>query len=213
MISFTRKEQMVILILVIIIISILGVKLLNNNKKDVEYEDEDLIEDLDVKEEVKPVEEPIKLDSESIKEDIVIHITGAVNKPGIFTLKLGDRVNDAVEAAGGLTLEADETRINLAKRISDEEKIHIYKIGEEEIDNGSSTINETDDNTETNNGKININTATQNELESLSGIGAVKANNIIHYRNNKKFDSIEEIMNVDGVGEKTFENIKERITI
>ncbi|MBS4537153.1 helix-hairpin-helix domain-containing protein [Clostridium sp. D2Q-11] len=212
MISFTRKEQIVILILVIIIIGIISINLLFTNKNDISYEKYEEAVDLEETEDDISEEEPIEIVTEKPTEDIIIHITGAVNSPGIFTLKLGSRINDAVLAAGGLTSEADENRINLAKKVDDEEKIHIYKVGEEEI-SSLGNDNLTQNNSEDNNGKININTANQNELETLPGIGSVKANKIIEYRNSNKFNSIEDIMNVEGIGEKTFQNIQSKISI
>ncbi|WP_130806571.1 helix-hairpin-helix domain-containing protein [Senegalia massiliensis] len=208
MISFTRKEQIVILILVVLVIGIIGFNLIFKNKNEIIYEeieDEHIVEDTEVENE----------DDKKYEEEIVIHISGAVNKSGIFTLKSNSRVNDAVLAAGGLTDEADIDRINLAKKINDEEKIHIYKIGEEQLTqdtNTSTNINDLDS-TEENLEKVNINTADITLLESLPGIGKIKANNIIEYRKNSNFKNIEDIMNVDGIGEKTFQNIKNKLTI
>lgn len=211
MISFTRKEQIVILILVVFVIGIIGFNLIFKDKNEITYEeieDEDIVEGREVK------NGDYEKDEEGI-EEIVIHISGAVNKSGIFTLKSNSRINDAVLAAGGLTDEADMDRINLAKKINDEEKIHIYKIGEEQLtqDTNNSTNANGLDSTEENIEKININTADITLLESLPGIGKVKANNIVEYRKNSKFKSIEDIMNVDGIGEKTFQNIKDKLTI
>ncbi|MBS4535847.1 helix-hairpin-helix domain-containing protein [Clostridium sp. D2Q-14] len=216
MLSFTRKEQIVILILVSIIIGIIGFNILfrdnRDNNEDITYEEYKDTEEVEIeKDDLSLDENNIDIDSESIGEDIIVHITGAVNNPGIFTLKNGSRVNDVVKAAGGLTDEADMNRINLAKKIKDEDRIHIYKIDEEEIDDiqNENEISSDENNTD----KININSAEQTELETLPDIGPVKANNIIEYRNNNRFNTIEDIMNVDRIGEKTFENIKDKITI
>ncbi|MGO1367994.1 MAG: helix-hairpin-helix domain-containing protein [Senegalia sp. (in: firmicutes)] len=209
--SFTKKEQIVILILVILVIGVIGFNLLMDREEDIVYEASTNLDNSNLENEIETKEEDLQVDL----ADIVIHISGAVNNPGIFTLEAESRVNDAVEIAGGLTQEADINKVNLAKKIVDEEKIHIYKIGEEEIIN-----NESDQNTQTHEGnpaddssKININTADNASLESLPGIGKVKANNIIEYRAKTKFIKIEDIMNVDGIGEKTFENIKNKLTI
>lgn len=212
MLSFTRKEQIVILILVILLIGVIGFNLTIEREDDIIYEESSNA--INLKEENK---DNIKEENPQIVlEDMVIHISGAVKKPGIFTLKPNSRINDAVELAGGLTEEADINKVNLAKKVNDEEKIHIYKIGEKEL-----TDNITNQNSDTtegnssqeNNSKININTADSVMLESLPGIGEVKANNIIEYRNNTKFTKIEDIMNVDGIGEKTFKNIKDKLSI
>lgn len=145
--------------------------------------------------------------------EIYIHIDGAINNPGVYRMKHGDRVNDAIKAAGGLTNNADKSKINLATKLKDEMKIYIYKIGEAK---NNSNANSMDDNTNSNlnNAKlININTASKDELCKLNGIGESKAKLIIEYREKKKFTKIEDITKVSGIGKKTFEKIKNDITV
>lgn len=109
----------------------------------------------------------------------------------------------AVEKAGGLTDRADEKKINLSMKLKDEDKIIIPAMDDEK--NTAVALVE--------NPKININTATESELRTLTGIGEVMAKRIIEYRENHPFQSIEEIKNVSGIGDKTFENICEYITV
>jgi len=144
---------------------------------------------------------------EEVKPELVVDISGAVNRPGVYRLKQGFRLGQAIEAAGGLTDQADldwvERTLNLARTVNDGEKIYIPAKGEEA---GRVAGAKTD--------LINLNRASLSELESLSGIGPSFAQKIIDYRQAQGgFKSIEEIMAVPGIGRKTFERIKDKITI
>lgn len=214
---FTKKEQIVILLIVITIILIVGVKLFSEDEIKIISNEEnntdfDVIS-VDSKEEKLATQDEISNNISNDKSVIMVHISGQVINPGIVILNEGDRIYDAVNKAGGLTKEVDLDKTNLAKRIVDEEKIYIPKIGEvieeTEVSNEEKSIN---DNKLYNN-KININTASIKKLESLPGIGKIKANKIIEYRDNKKFDKVEEIMKVSGIGSKTFSDIKDLITV
>lgn len=144
--------------------------------------------------------------------EIYVHIDGEVKNPGVYKMKIGDRVNDAIQAAGGLTEDAEKSKINLATKLKDEMKIHIYKIGETNKD--SSNESSDDNKSDGNNSKlININTASKEELCKLTGIGENKAKLIIEYREKNKFTKIEDITKVSGIGKKTFEKIKNDITV
>lgn len=139
---------------------------------------------------------------------IFVDIKGAVKNPGVYQMKVGDRVKDALEAAGGLTEEADSQKVNLAKRLEDQMVIVVTKVGEEaeEIPAGE-TRNEA-----TKEGKVNINTATVEELKTLKGVGEKKAEAIIEYRKkNGSFQTKEDLMKVRGIGKKLFESFQERI--
>lgn len=153
---------------------------------------------------------------EETEEKIKVHIAGSVVTEGMVELEEGARVADAIEEAGGTTADANMNQINLAYKLQDGQKIYIPNQNEEEYQittnmegiqsaNGT-TSNETD--------VININTATQTELELLPGIGPSTATKIIDYREeNGKFENIEEIKNVPGIGEAKYENIKNKITV
>ncbi len=164
-----------------------------------------------------------------------VDIKGQVNNPGIYSLKEGSRVIDVIEASGGLTENANTTVINLSKKIEDEMVIIIYS--NEEVNNFAKTkevekqviencikkdenslqndacINQSNEQTNVDNNLININTATQEELMTLPGIGESKAKDIITYRSENAFTSIEDIKNVPGIGESLFAKIKENITV
>lgn len=146
----------------------------------------------------------------STDSTIVVYICGAVKESKVITLKENSRICDAIDAVGGLTNEADLTNINLAYILEDGEKIYIPKNGEEIKNNEISSYLES--NTSTN--KININKATQTELETIPGIGPSTALKIINYRKeNGKFLKIEDIKNVSGIGDAKFEKIKDYISI
>ena len=161
------------------------------------------------------------VENESAKDLVVVHITGSVKNPGIVKLSEGSRIEDAIQAAGGLTENADISKVNLAYVLDDGIKIKIPSItdddiGDEEIINEESGENiiENDTTSPKNNKSININKATETELETLPGIGASLASRIVEYRKqNGNFSSIEDIKNVSGIGDSKYLNIKDFITV
>lgn len=201
MLFFSKKEQIILVFLVVIVVSISLFNFLNKEKPEL-LDDETLVEDY-----INGLNE---LDEENSEEpsEIMVHISGQVYNPGLVILEAGSRLIDAVELAGGLKKDADLDKINLAKKLSDEEKIYIPKIGEEYIEEVYKSSN-----SNTTSGKININTCTKEELMSLPGIGEVLADRIMKYRSENKFQTIEDIKNVSGIGEKRFEDIKDLIIV
>ena len=159
-------------------------------------------------------------------EKIIVYIIGSVQNPGIVELNVDSRVSDAVKIAGGLLEDADVSKINLAYKLEDGQKITIPSINdktdedssyEDYISNDPGNMisqNPSSSTSTSNTQKVNINTATQTQLETLPGIGPSTASKIISYRNeNGKFKSIEDIKNVSGIGDSKFENIKENICV
>lgn len=186
--EFVSKYKTYIIIIIIVITS--GVSLfLENNKKD----------------------DAININGEEMvkKEGLIaVYITGEVNNPGVYYIDEGMRLNDIVDLCGGFKDTADLTEINLAEKLNDSDKIYIPKIvseSYEEID--------VEENNNTASGKVNINTANKAELKELDGIGDTLADNIIKYREKSKFKSIEDVLNVDGIGQAKFDKIKEYICI
>ena len=139
---------------------------------------------------------------------IFVDIKGEVKKPGVYQMKVGDRVKDALDAAGGLTAEADSQKVNLAQRVEEQMVIVVPKVGEEaEAIPAGATSKEV-----SKEGKVNINTATVEELKTLKGVGEKKAEAIIEYRKkNGSFKTKEDLMKVRGIGKKLFESFEERI--
>jgi competence protein ComEA len=155
----------------------------------------------------QPLEKEEKNTSQKEEKMIYIDLKGAVNYPGVYEMKLGSRVKDLLNEAGGFTLEADSIMINLAQVLEDEMVIYVPKQGEIEP-NISGNL------TTPNDGLVNINIATLAELENLAGIGPAKAEAIIAYRNELgKFKSIEELKEVSGIGEGVFNQIKDEISV
>lgn len=145
---------------------------------------------------------------------VMVHVVGAVNSPGVYSLAEGSRVNDAVEAAGGFTADASTSSANLARELVDGEQIVIYT--QEEVDSGTAATASSSSSGSSSSGSslININTATAEELEELSGIGPVTAQAIIDYRTqNGNFQSIEEIKDVSGIGDAKYESICDSICV
>ncbi len=158
---------------------------------------------------------------EGTGETISIHIDGAVVQPGVYDIeKEGEaelRVRDAVDAAQGLTEEADVSNVNLAAKIEDGQKIHIPKIGEVASSSTSAATDSASNassGTSSQSGLININTASEKDLEKLPGIGEATAKAIVEDRmQHGSFKSIEDLMRVSGIGEKKFEKIKGQICV
>lgn len=141
---------------------------------------------------------------------VIVYITGAVPRPGVYALPQGARVQDAISAAGGFLAEAEKSQINLARLLEDGEKLDIaYIEGASPVipTPGEEIIASTTE-------LIDINTASQAELESLPGIGPTTARKIIEYREtNGPFINAEDIINVSGIGPGTYERIKDLITV
>lgn len=148
-----------------------------------------------------------EIQTNKFEDEIAVYITGEVKQPGVYYIESGLRLNDLIEVCGGLTDKADLSDINLAEKLNDSDKIDIPSIIAEKDEMNS--ISDIDNN----NDLININTASKEELKTLNGIGDTLANNIIEYRNNCKFDTIEDILNVNGIGESKYDGIKEYICV
>ena len=145
------------------------------------------------------------------EKPIVVQISGAVPRPGVYALAQGSRVQDAISAAGGFLVDADKTAINLARALEDGEQLDIpYAAGSGPVLATEAPATEVPAASEL----ININTASQSELESLPGIGPTTARKIIEYRDaNGPFVNPEDIINVSGIGPGTYERIKDLITV
>lgn len=183
-----QKGLVVVLIIALLIMTAVGIKL-SGKEEEIIFTGFEKIKD-----------ENKELTEEKTSSYIFVDIDGSVISPGVYQLEEGDRVNDAIIMAGGLTEKANTKNLNKARKLVDGEKIYIQS--EDEIESSSNSS-----------GLININTASIGDLMSLPGIGEVYARRIIDYRNLKLFGSVEEIKNIEGIGEKTFEKINALITI
>lgn len=143
-------------------------------------------------------------------EKIIIYITGQVQNQGVIELEYGSRIADAIEKAGGTTEWADLKDVNLAYELEDGQKIYIPSQDEETmiIEEGANSNYETQETV------VNINKASSEQLQELNGIGKSLADTIVRYREeNGKFKDIEELLNVPGIGDSKFANIKEFVKI
>ena len=159
-------------------------------------------------EENESMEVITKKEEEKETVKIVVDIKGEIKNPNIYWLEEGCIIEDLINVAGGITEEGDLSKINRAQKLNDHEVVIIPNINDKESEIESIIPSSNNEN------KVNINTASINELDTLSGIGPSKAEAIIKYREeNGTFKSIEEIKNVTGIGEALFEKFKENITI
>lgn len=166
----------------------------------------------------------IKETTKESVDNFYVDVKGAVKDPGVYLVSAGERVIDAIEKAGGLKKNANTSNINLAKRLESEMVIVVYtntEVKKGSVKSSCDTecncevieINNCIENEE-NSAKVNINTASIEELMTLSGIGESKAKSIISYREeNGDFKSIEELKNVSGIGDSLYEKIKDVITV
>lgn len=217
MIEFLKQRKVVIIIGILVTI-LVGWKLFDSKNFEEVNSNEILVSNLKNNEKEK---------NEDKEEDVMaIHVTGEVKNPGVVKVKQGSRIEDIIEAAGGLTENADITNVNLAFEVEDGMKIRIPSNDEDNEnegniiehyitqDSGKGVIVSEDKSSENLSLVININTANETELEQLPGIGASIAGRIIDYRNkNGKFKAIEDIKNVTGIGETKFEKIKDLIKV
>lgn len=181
-----------------------------------------------------PEQEEVEKQQTYSDDRILVHVSGAVNKEGVVELRVDSRISDAIEKAGGIKEEASMEDINLAYKLEDGMKIHISTKQEQENNHNTKPENTVEQMTEqyiitssggvnqeekkesgsTRQTKVNINTATQTQLETLPGIGPSTATKIISYRKEKgKFNKIEDIKEVSGIGESKYHKIKDLISI
>ena len=201
------KEKKIIIFIVLIAIILIGKNIYDSTQKYDKSVDENQVIVNKTNEE--------KNDDEMI----AVHITGAIKKEGVVRVKENSRIEDVIEKAGGLAEDADITNVNLAFVVEDGVKIRIPSINDEKeveivTENSGNGVEVSDMQEESTNGLININKATQTELETLNGIGPSLALKIIEYREkNGNFKTIDDIKNVPGIGENKFNNIKNYINV
>lgn len=196
-----KNNKKIIIIIGVIILIIISIYVLTKideyNYEENNYEEYFAEEENIIKEEAKKV--------------IVVHIIGEINKPGIVELEEGARVIDAIKKAGGTTEKADLAQINLAYILKDGQKIYIPNT---EDNNKKIEYNTANIENNIKEEKININTADEDELQRLPGVGASTAEKIIKYREeNGSFRKIEDIQNVKGIGEAKYNDLKEQIEV
>ncbi|MFZ3576478.1 helix-hairpin-helix domain-containing protein [Virgibacillus sp. DJP39] len=156
---------------------------------------------------VKPLQAASTIKPKEVHDatKVFVDVKGEVKSPGVYEMATGSRVEAVISTAGGFTMKADQSVINLAQKVHDEMIILVPKVGEQitKVAQGSPSYN-----------KINLNYAKQEDIEQLNGIGPSKAQAIIKYREDVGlFDSIEDVLNVPGIGKKTLDNMKDSIQL
>lgn len=201
LIALFKKSIIFIVIAILLLIFLL--------QKDPEPEEsEAMLESLEPVKAVEKLPEAVEIPTTAI-----VDVKGAVRKPGVFEMDTNARVHDAIQKAGGFTEEAEQNMVNLAQKVQDEMILIIPKVGEvgPEVSMVSQAVGIVSS-AKAEEGKVNINTATKEELQSLSGIGPAKADAIIKHREeNGLFANPEAILEVTGIGQKTFENLQDQI--
>lgn len=202
-----KNKKKIIIAIVSLILALIIIKLIdiyyqkeNKNEEQINYNE--------------MLAEEVEDNFENEEDKIVIYITGEVVNQGVIELEYGSRISDAIEKAGGITETANINNVNLAYKLEDGQKIYIPNINETEVEIVQEGEDGVVDDSSENEEIININNATSTELQNLQGIGETLAQNIIDYREeNGRFKNIEELMNVPGIGESKFNNIKEQIKV
>ena len=233
--EFNKKQKIIVVIIGSMIIIAFLYYIYTKEEDNIIYTEENVTEN---------IAEDLEESEENTKEEInkiIVHVSGAVNKEGIVELEENSRISDAINKAEGLKENADTKNINLAFKLEDGMKIYIPTIGENIEGNEGNEGNEQNQNAnmidetskyvtsssgvvqeeqtnkqseEKQNEKVNINTATQTELETLPGIGPSTSLKIVNYREeNGKFKTIEDIKEVSGIGDAKYENIKDLICV
>ena len=204
--KINKKYFIIMVIFILIILYVIMQLIQNKNYENIEFE--------------KMENNGIEIKDNVSVDKIVVYITGAINKQGVYELDENSRIKDIIEMAGGLRDDAEIDEINLADMLEDGMKIKVPSKNDKEKTLENMTKENTTSNTNSNiginkqNTKININTASQQELENLPGIGESTALKIIKYRKEKgNFSKIEDIKNVNGIGDNKFNKIKDLIKV
>ncbi|TYS68810.1 hypothetical protein FZC76_07675 [Sutcliffiella horikoshii] len=211
-----HKIKVLVSISVLALISILGWSSLSESEAVSSMEQISFIEEVQGEEnESISSDEVDKLEEEEIVNQVIlIDIKGQVMDPGVYRMKIGDRIIDAVEKAGGFVEGADSDKVNLAALLVDEMVIHVPKEGEVIKEVIQQPVTNESGESGTSDGLVNINRASEEELTNLTGIGPAKAKAIVDYRKeNGLFKSKEDIMQVTGIGQKSFEKLRNEITV
>ena len=204
--KINKKYFIIMVIFILVILYVIMQLIQNKNYENIEFE--------------KIENNEIEIKGNVSVDKIVVYITGAIYQQGVYELDENSRIKDIIEMAGGLRDDAEIDEINLADMLEDGMKIKVPSKNDKEKTLENITKENTTSNTNSNiginkqNTKININTASQQELENLPGIGESTAFKIIKYRKEKgKFSKIEDIKNVNGIGDNKFNKIKDLIKV
>lgn len=213
-----RSEDVIKVLLAVILLFalILVVCIYKGSNDDETILENQLIEELLAEE--NPVEKSLELveiaHAEQVEQKVMVDVKGAVEAPGVYQMEGDSRVIDCIEKAGGFLIEAEQKSVNLAQRAEDQMVIYIPMKGENLSELEMLLPDKPVSQATSEMSKVDLNKATKEELKSLNGIGDTKAESIISYREtNGSFENIEDIKKVSGIGEATFEKLREAIQV
>jgi competence protein ComEA len=201
-------EHKIYLIIAVIIAFVTGYYFLEERKSSSEINVEEIVP-TEINEEEEAAKPPKT-------ESLIVDVKGQVKMPGVYSSSQEERVIDVVQRAGGLTENADESKVNFAEHVQDAMVIYIPAKGEEGVTvPAGTTVNPSNTGgTSGNQAKINLNKADETQLQNLPGIGPSKAAAIIEYRETSGlFKNVEDLKDISGIGDKTFEKLKDLITV
>lgn len=214
-----HKAVIVSILVVIAAASGLAMASFNNRSSGVSFERSDEASASDVRGtgDASPDDADESSAKSSSAVEVYVDVDGAVARPGVYRFKDGARVSQAIDAAGGLSAEADVTGLNRASKVTDGQKIYVPRVGEQHAAaavGGAESGAATTPGAGSSSGLVNINTASAAELQTLSGIGPSMAQSIIDERSkNGPFASVDDLMRVSGIGEKKLAKIKDCICV
>jgi competence protein ComEA len=214
-----EKRKFIMLALVGIVVILLGVvfwQFLPNQSEEESTEEvyEELLAETELEAEPEEAASHESDAEENIAEVLVVDVKGAVNSPGVYQMAPNSRVVDAIEKAEGFQEEAEQNAVNLAQLLEDQMVIYVPEVGEEGVEMEHLAPTEAADTSEEATTQVDLNRADKAELTTLNGIGDSKAESILSYREeNGNFQTIEELKEVSGIGEATFEQLKEAIVV
>ena len=203
-----KRKDKIIMGLIIVVVALFANNYVKNNEDDLLGSEISLLDTSS--DALSPGNEDENVEINEMK----VYISGEISKEGVYEFEDGDRLDDLIKKAGGLTENANAKDLNLAMKLEDEMKIYIPSIYEVSSDDTADTIPIiTSDSKDSSKDKININKASKEELMSLPNIGEKRADSILEYRESNKFETIEDIKNVNGIGEKFYQSLKDLITV
>ena len=203
-----KRKDKIIMGLIIVILALFANNYVKNNEDDLLNSEISLLDTSS--DALSPADEDKNVEINEMK----VYISGEISKEGVYEFEDGDRLDDLIKKAGGLTENADEKDLNLAMKLEDEMKIYIPSIYEVSSDDANDTIPIiTSDSKDSSKDKVNINNASKEELMTLPNIGDKRADSILEYRESNKFETVEDLKNVNGIGEKFYQSLKDLITV
>ena len=215
--TFNKEKIIRSLIIAIIALSALFVFIMRTGDNEIKLDKSDITSEEQISDKTSNEQ-----DTETSSDVVICDVSGAVKTPRVVELKKGSRISDAIDAAGGLSKNADITNVNRAAVVNDGDKILIPEEGKPQTDtqiNSGQAIQSSDtDNNHTasglTSGKISINNADSTQLQTINGVGPVTADKIIAFREqNGGFTKIEQLKEISGIGDKTFEKMKDQVSL